>query len=255
MTQFAKAIEAIQANDLEALKTLLEAAPQIVQERDDLAETLLHKARDPQAVDLLIQHGSDIHAKDSFGYTPLHLAAHMGAESVAKLLIEHGADVNMKNDWGHTPLHKAVYSGAEGAAAVAELLIRHGADVNAKDNGNNTPLHRAACADQTACAELLIQHGADVNAKDDWGFTPLHTAVEAGSEGVVRLLVHRSIDRNACNVDGYDPERAVDLAIVRLYDGDGYNNPFSDSMERCIEIVRQARIQQESPKEDLSLEL
>ncbi|WP_264686558.1 MULTISPECIES: ankyrin repeat domain-containing protein [unclassified Wolbachia] len=59
-------------------------------------------------------------------YTPLHLAAEGGNESVVRALIACGADVNAQNNDGHTPLHFATKSGYEN---IVIALIEHGAYV------------------------------------------------------------------------------------------------------------------------------
>jgi ankyrin repeat protein len=53
------------------------------------------------------------------GYTPLHCAAETGQEAVALFLIENGADIHARNYWGFRPLHLATLSarGTFGAGA------------------------------------------------------------------------------------------------------------------------------------------
>uniref|UniRef100_W6NAF1 Ankyrin domain containing protein n=1 Tax=Haemonchus contortus TaxID=6289 RepID=W6NAF1_HAECO len=46
-------------------------------------------------VDLLVDRGADVNARDSYGLTPLHHAAMKGNQSAARALIKHRADVNV----------------------------------------------------------------------------------------------------------------------------------------------------------------
>jgi ankyrin repeat protein len=46
---------------------------------------------DPDVVRLLLQYGSDVHARDDKGQTPLMIAAARGSLSVIQLLSEYGA--------------------------------------------------------------------------------------------------------------------------------------------------------------------
>jgi hypothetical protein len=80
----------------------------------------------------------DINAPDSeFGVTLLTWAALFGQTEIIELLIQKGADVNAKNRNGTTPLHGAVFLGQTEAV---ELLIQKGADANARTNEGATPL-------------------------------------------------------------------------------------------------------------------
>ena len=60
-----------------------------------------------------------------------------GQTEVIELLIQKGADVNARNRNGTTPLHGAVFLGQTEAV---ELLIQKGADANARTNERATPL-------------------------------------------------------------------------------------------------------------------
>ena len=78
----------------------------------------------------LIDQGADLHAKDNYGCTPLHLACVNGHAEVVKALLEKGADVHAKDSHGMTPLH---YACMNGHAEVVKALLEKGADVHAKD--------------------------------------------------------------------------------------------------------------------------
>jgi ankyrin repeat protein len=92
--------DAAKSGDLEKVKTLLKANPDLV------------------------------FSKDTNGWTPLHLAS---TKAVAEFLLANKADVNdNKNGYGWTPLHAAA---ANGFKDVVELLLADKADVNAKAHG------------------------------------------------------------------------------------------------------------------------
>ncbi len=166
-----------------------------VNAKDDDDRTPLHNAvwaENKEIVELLINHDADVNAKDDRDYTPLHSAVSRENKEVLKLLINHGADVNAKNKKGYTPLHYAVlelhYAVLERNKEIAELLINHGADVNAKNQYEETPLHYAVRRQNKEVVELLINHGADVNAKNRDGETPIHDAIDRENRVIIELL-------------------------------------------------------------------
>ena len=72
----------------------------------------------------LIKAGVDVNnTKDYHGGTPLHWAAYKGCLDACRLLIEHGADVNALDTFGDTPLSDAI---SEDHTDVIELLEKHG---------------------------------------------------------------------------------------------------------------------------------
>ncbi|HIM68497.1 MAG TPA: ankyrin repeat domain-containing protein, partial [Verrucomicrobia bacterium] len=67
-----------------------------------------------------------------------------------------GTDVNAKDGYGWPPLHWPAWKGHK---EVVELLIAGGADVNARDEDGDTPLDWADRHNQTATTALLRKHG------------------------------------------------------------------------------------------------
>ena len=72
------------------------------------------------------------------GGSPLHLASAYNHFKTMQLLIQHGADVNARDNGNSTPLHLA---SRWGGVESVQLLVQHGADVNARDEDDSTPLH------------------------------------------------------------------------------------------------------------------
>lgn len=70
-------------------------------------------------------------SRDAHGETALMSAADRGNTSIIELLLEHGADINARNQYGSTALIKAA---SHGHIDVMKILIQAGADANIEDN-------------------------------------------------------------------------------------------------------------------------
>jgi ankyrin repeat protein len=64
--------------------------------------------RSIESLQLLLQAGADINAKDSRGLSPLHEAARWGWNDVVQFLVENGADLTAKDSRGNTPVDSAL---------------------------------------------------------------------------------------------------------------------------------------------------
>jgi len=171
-----------------------------------LYELSIWKAAFGGSIEAIKQHiaaGTDLNAKDTYGWIPLNHAAEGGHKEIIELLIANGADVNAQNVNGYTPLHTAILNDE---TEIAELLITKGADVNAQTEGGvfsgRTPLYLAVNSSGAETVELLIAGGADVNAKDEWGATPLHSAA---TKEIAELFIANGADMNAMNDEGETP--------------------------------------------------
>jgi ankyrin repeat protein len=152
---------------------------------------------------------------DSYGRTPLFLAAAGGYEKVVGLLIDAGAKVKGEK-FSRSALHEAAMRGHE---KVVELLLKARTDVNAPAIEYGNALQAAADARPregggaailldaltTASAgghekvvELLLATGVDISAESGFdGYTALRAASASGHEKAVELLLDAGADVNA----------------------------------------------------------
>ncbi|RDW65815.1 ankyrin repeat domain-containing protein [Aspergillus mulundensis] len=162
---------------------------------------------------LLIEKGADVNAEDNDRFTPLHLAAEIGSQSICALLLQTGKvdiDANSKNGW--SPLHLALMGQR---SLVTEWLIRKGANTQAQDRLGWSSLHYAAETGSAQAAALLLQHGAEVNSHDEYiGWTPLHFAAIMGWQEVVELLLCNGAHADLKDKDGWTP---LQFAMLQGY--------------------------------------
>lgn len=222
-------LAAAERGDADAVRAVLGAWPDVVNERAVLAghtgrRTALHFAmnRDSEAVvDVLLERGADPNVRDDGDAAyPLHFAAEHRALGIVRRLVEHGADPIGDGD-GHElgVIGWATCFGPPGDFGVATYLLAHGArhtiysavamgdaaavrDILARDpaererpmdatNRRRRPLHLAVVQRQRASLDELLAYGADVEAVDAAGLTALDQAALDGARDLAtRLIEH-----------------------------------------------------------------
>eukprot|EP00656_Telonema_subtile_P016028 TRINITY_DN18441_c0_g1_i1.p1 TRINITY_DN18441_c0_g1~~TRINITY_DN18441_c0_g1_i1.p1 ORF type:complete len:368 (-),score=59.40 TRINITY_DN18441_c0_g1_i1:100-1203(-) len=121
--------------------------------------------------------GADVHGRNEFGATALHLAASADHSSIARILVtEFNAEVSMTKNWGDTALHWAC---AEGHTEMVRVLVEElGADAGLANHTGATPLHFAAYYGQFEIVRVLVEEiGADMNATNNIGKTALEMSM------------------------------------------------------------------------------
>lgn len=212
-------LEAARTGDLERVRELVAAEPELVHARE---------GRGPSAVLLAVYHGhrevadwlvaqgaelgiydaaalgnlsrvaallaespelARMHAPD--GFSALGIAAFFGQPEIVDLLLSAGADPNVpsRNAMQVTPLHSAVACRDPASALrMTESLLARGADPNVQQQGGWTPLHQAAAHGRVEIVGMLLERGADPSASSDDGRTAADMAAERGEDGVADLL-------------------------------------------------------------------
>uniref|UniRef100_A0A3Q2GK49 Poly [ADP-ribose] polymerase n=1 Tax=Cyprinodon variegatus TaxID=28743 RepID=A0A3Q2GK49_CYPVA len=163
--------------------------------------------------------------------TPLHLAAGYNRVRIVQLLLQHGADVHAKDKGqlllsqscdanSRTPKHKT--NATEKCSKKRRNKLQTGANekhhlryIFTKQflmfifSSGLVPLHNACSYGHYEVTELLLKHGACVNAMDLWQFTPLHEAASKNRVEVCSLLLSHGADPTLLNCHS---KSSVDMA-------------------------------------------
>ena len=119
-------------------------------------------------IELLLKAGSDIHARDKNGATPLHRAVRTRCAAAVVCLLNAGSDATLQNKPGSTPLHLSVQntgrggSGAERAKTaqreIIQAFLARGISPGLKDGKGKSVL---AWAKSHWIREILKVNGGD----------------------------------------------------------------------------------------------
>jgi len=108
---------------------------------------------------LLLNHTSEVDARDNEGETALMIAAWHGCTPVVKALLKKGADVNATTNESayYHPGHSTalMFAAAEGHTQTVRVLLANGANVEGKNKAGETALLLAQRADSKEIARIL----------------------------------------------------------------------------------------------------
>lgn len=194
--------QAATRGDTAAVRTMLEANPELLEARNPWGRTpLCAAARDgggnAAVIRLLIELGADVNAADKSGWIPIGLAAWRGAQyrETVDALLDAGAALP---SGGREAGMLLEYAAAGGLERLYDAMIEKGA---APDTASAF-LHAAAGGGSKRIVESLVARGFDANKKDEFGWTPLHIAAEQGQREIMALLLERGAGIDARNMLG-----------------------------------------------------
>ena len=160
-----------------------------------------------EMVQVLIEAGAEIDAKDNAGRTALLVAASRGNEAMMQALIAAGADFHAEYEGMVELLDRAIH---REEIEIVRALLNTGVDANARDDSGNPLLYRAILEDNPEIMRVLLDAGADANATDDRGSPLLHWAILSDVPEIVRVLVDAGADVNATDYRGITPLEKAD---------------------------------------------
>lgn len=127
-----------------------------------------------------------LNASNQKGYTPLILAAQVGAHENIRKLLASRLDIESHDVNQSIALHWAANNGHVEAV---NHLLDNGALLEARGAGNNTALNFAVIHGKGAVVELLLQKNASVNARNSQGMNALDIAIAKRPELIEPILM------------------------------------------------------------------
>ncbi|EPE28390.1 Protein kinase-like (PK-like) [Glarea lozoyensis ATCC 20868] len=157
----------------------------------------------------LLEVGADINQIDTEKYRnrPIHHACMSGNSDVASVLINGGC-INDSNSYGLTPLLLAASAGYDRIVTILVRSRRVFVDVDTEvDDRGATALHLAAESapeerNHSATIPKLLDYGSNPNARDKHGETPIFYALRAGKQRHAKCLVEAGALINVISARG-----------------------------------------------------
>lgn len=195
--------EAIGKGDVEAVRTMVETDPGLLDSRDPAGVSPLVEAAlagETQVARVLIEAGADVKASgDRLAGKPLLRAAWNGDVKMVKLLLDEGAPVDGCDVGWSTPLMEAAHGGA---LDVVKVLVKAGAGLDRRDRDGLLPVCHAAAGRNQAVLKYFAKIGKLKNLKKDRiDWCALESAVTAGRYANVKLLLKKGADPGQALVD------------------------------------------------------
>ncbi|KAA0203990.1 hypothetical protein HAZT_HAZT002667 [Hyalella azteca] len=159
--------------EAEAVRALTGAGAQL-ESRDCRGETALFKSvysNCLESVKILVDAGADVNACCNLKRTPLMV---VNTYSILDTLLQHDSDVNAKDINGFTALH---HYAVANLPQFLRLLIIHGANIESVDVLGNVPLQVAVRARSWTSIELLLAKGSRASAKSSANVTLFHEII------------------------------------------------------------------------------
>jgi len=198
---------ALREHDLNKVRALLDAQPELLSKGDKRSNQSIHWAtmtRQLEAIDELLRRGADINARRMDGARPIHLTNgdyfYRGWRDVPRFwpVTPAGVMEHLKTRGAVIDLPTACHTGD--IARARELLAQDPSLANRLGEhegyylGAGAPLSNAAAAGRMDIVQLLLDNGADPNLREEQ-YAPkgkaLYSAVYHGHYEIAKLLLER----------------------------------------------------------------
>lgn len=180
------------------------------------AYTGLHAAAasgDAQALKTLVAQGALIDSRDSYGRTPLHVAAYQGRHDAMRALAAAKADANALERDRYDIVTIAAVANDLPTLKVALAIGCRASNITSRYDG--TALIAAAHLGHAAVVRELIAAGAPLNHVNNLGWTALIESIVLGDGGTRHTDTLRALVSAGANVNLADRNGQTPLALAR----------------------------------------
>jgi len=147
---------------------------------------------------MVLAAGADPAKANTYGHTPLMLAAREGHDDLVAFLISQHVDVNFESK-GESAVQQAIW---KDHPTIVQKLFDAGAKLPAEASPDGWNIMSwAAKVNDTAMMDLILANHGNADAPGKDGITPLHTAIRFGTVETVTYLLNK----------GANPDRADDF--------------------------------------------
>ncbi len=176
-----------------------------------------------RAIQIHIDRGDDLNARDSSGMTPLMLSAARNNSIICKLLLDAGADKSLLDPSGRTALAIAIAAGAHESAEILSAITTSVLEVGALPNVNNQALESNEYSKNEIVQWAVQTEQKSISDFDLTGWEPEGecippeddlTVLKVASDIQFAITEYEPIDSsvNWDDIDAYLPEQSLPLA-------------------------------------------
>ncbi|KAK4351516.1 hypothetical protein RND71_030844 [Anisodus tanguticus] len=233
---------AAKQGDLDMVKVLMEAHPELSMTVDISNTTALHTAANQghiEVVNYLLKAESSLATiAKSNGKTALHSAARNGHLQVLRALLSKEPGIATRMDKkGQTALHMAVKG--QNLEVVEELIRADPSLINMVDNKGNTALHIAARKGRDQIVKLLLgQNETDTNVVNRSNETALDTAEKLSQAKLVTVLQEHGVQSaRSIKPQAINPARELKQTVSDIKHGVHYQLETTRLTRRRIQDI------------------
>ena len=194
---------------------------------------------------LLLAAGANPVLVDCQGWSALHHAAsYQDREENITILLKAGIGIEVLNTYGTSPLSLAA---ASNHSATAAVLLDYGATINHLDNDGDSALYESIHWHSNNTTQLLLSRGASYTLWFSTSDTILHSAAKYGDNRTLEIMIVaglQRVDPYAINCEG---KTALQIAQERQGTEEGFIEKFHQLLEDIR--ARNATLENSIPKD------